>query len=105
MDTGLAASTNPGNLRLLLADLLEPQSDIPSFEARECLRPSAGMFRSALNPSSKSIAVRPLLHSFPDAINILSSYFSGLTPPRGVIHSSGPDEAHGKRFVRKMPSL
>jgi twitching motility protein PilT len=31
-DTGLAASTNPGNLRLLLADLLEPQSDIPSFE-------------------------------------------------------------------------
>jgi twitching motility protein PilT len=32
MDTGLAASTNPGNLRLLLADLLEPQSQIPSFE-------------------------------------------------------------------------
>ncbi|MGD0964585.1 MAG: PilT/PilU family type 4a pilus ATPase [Candidatus Acidiferrales bacterium] len=32
MDTGLAASTNPGNLRLLLADLLEPQSGIPSFE-------------------------------------------------------------------------
>jgi twitching motility protein PilT len=31
-ETGLAASTNPGNLRLLLADLLEPQSGIPSFE-------------------------------------------------------------------------
>ena len=34
MDTGLAASTNPGNLRLLLADLLEPQSQIPSFESK-----------------------------------------------------------------------
>jgi hypothetical protein len=33
MDTGLAASTNPGNLRLLLADLAEQdQSEIPSFE-------------------------------------------------------------------------
>jgi twitching motility protein PilT len=32
LETGLAASTNPGNLRLLLADLLEPQSGIPSFE-------------------------------------------------------------------------
>jgi len=32
METGLAASTNPGNLKLLLADLLEPQSGIPSFE-------------------------------------------------------------------------
>jgi hypothetical protein len=32
MDTGLAASTNPGNLRLLLADLAEPESQIPSFE-------------------------------------------------------------------------
>jgi twitching motility protein PilT len=32
LDTGVAASTNPGNLRLLLADLIEPQSDIPSFE-------------------------------------------------------------------------
>ena len=32
IDTGLAASTNPGNLRLLLADLAEPQSGIPSFE-------------------------------------------------------------------------
>jgi hypothetical protein len=32
IDTGLAASTNPGNLRLLLADLTEPQSGIPSFE-------------------------------------------------------------------------
>jgi twitching motility protein PilT len=32
LDTGLAASTNPGNLKLLLADMLEPQSDIPSFE-------------------------------------------------------------------------
>jgi twitching motility protein PilT len=32
IETGLAASTNPGNLKLLLADLLEPQSEIPSFE-------------------------------------------------------------------------
>jgi twitching motility protein PilT len=33
MDTGLAAATNPGNLRLLLADLAEQeQSEIPSFE-------------------------------------------------------------------------
>jgi twitching motility protein PilT len=32
MEPGLAASTNPGNLKLLLADLLEPQSGIPSFE-------------------------------------------------------------------------
>jgi twitching motility protein PilT len=32
METGLASSTNPGNLKLLLADLLEPQSGIPSFE-------------------------------------------------------------------------
>jgi twitching motility protein PilT len=32
MDTGLAASTNPGNLRLLLSDLLEPQSGIPAFD-------------------------------------------------------------------------
>ncbi len=32
IDTGLAASTNPGNLRLLLADLAEPESGIPSFE-------------------------------------------------------------------------
>jgi len=33
IDTALAAATNPGNLRLMLADLLEPQSEIPSFEA------------------------------------------------------------------------
>ena len=32
IDTGLAASTNIGNLRLQLGDLLEPQSQIPSFE-------------------------------------------------------------------------
>lgn len=32
IETGLAASTNPGNLRLQLGDLLEPQSQIPSFE-------------------------------------------------------------------------
>jgi twitching motility protein PilT len=30
LDTGLAFATNPGNLRLLLADLLEEQDDIPS---------------------------------------------------------------------------
>ena len=40
MDTGLAASTNPGNLRLLLADLLEPQSDIPSFEVENASAPT-----------------------------------------------------------------
>jgi twitching motility protein PilT len=32
IETGLAASTNAGNLRLQLGDLLEPQSQIPSFE-------------------------------------------------------------------------
>ena len=31
IETGLAASTNPGNLTLQLADLLEPQSEIPSM--------------------------------------------------------------------------
>jgi twitching motility protein PilT len=41
MDTGLAASTNTGNLRLLLADLLEPQSGIPSFEAENASSPTA----------------------------------------------------------------
>ena len=39
MDTGLAASTNPGNLKLLLADLLEPQSEIPSFELENASAP------------------------------------------------------------------
>ena len=35
----VAASTNPGNLKLLLADLLEPQSDIPSFELENASAP------------------------------------------------------------------
>jgi twitching motility protein PilT len=39
IDTGLAASTNPGNLRLLLADLMEPQSEIPSFELENATAP------------------------------------------------------------------
>ena len=39
IETGLAASTNPGNLKLLLADLLEPQSNIPSFELENASAP------------------------------------------------------------------
>jgi twitching motility protein PilT len=34
METGLSYSTNPGNLRLLLADLLESQSAIPSANVK-----------------------------------------------------------------------
>ena len=43
MDTGLAASTNIGNLRLLLADLLEPQSGIPSFETENASNSTANV--------------------------------------------------------------
>jgi twitching motility protein PilT len=30
IDTGLAFATNEGNLRLLIADIMEPQQDLPS---------------------------------------------------------------------------
>jgi twitching motility protein PilT len=43
MDTGLASSTNTGNLRLLLADLLEPQSGIPSFETENASNRTANV--------------------------------------------------------------
>jgi twitching motility protein PilT len=47
METGLSYSTNPGNLRLQLADLLEEGSGIPS--ARAALREPAKPAKSA-NP-------------------------------------------------------
>jgi Tfp pilus assembly ATPase PilU len=35
METGLAYATNEGNLRLMLADLLEPQAAEPSVVTKE----------------------------------------------------------------------
>jgi twitching motility protein PilT len=51
IDTGLSYSTNPGNLRLLLADLLEGQSDIPSAGVKlEKPKPKAEVTTHSIDP-------------------------------------------------------
>jgi twitching motility protein PilT len=41
LEAAFSYSTNPGNLRLQLADLLEEQSSVPSTDARTAAKASA----------------------------------------------------------------
>jgi hypothetical protein len=52
METGLAYATNEGNLRLMLADLLEPQAAEPSMVS------SAPVPQHAETPQSEEVFER-----------------------------------------------
>lgn len=57
METGLSYATNPGNLRLQLADLLETQSDVPSANEKIETKPGAAKEEEPVIPADPELEI------------------------------------------------